>query len=207
MKRIYVDMDGVLCDFFSASRKARKENPDQKFPQSQWGFFLKLPEIENAIESVNILKEKYDVWILTRPSIKNVNCFTEKAQWIWDHLGFDMLEKLIISSDKSLLKGDYLIDDQNNANQDKFEGTWIEFGSNKFPDWIYITKYLLNQLDVDKQKFCEYLIGKNKSLLTGYDGDVRMFGSTGSTKPDLKINFNRLNIRLNGDVIDYAYFG
>lgn len=143
-KRIYVDMDGVLCDFYGSAKKALTETPQQRFPQSQWGFFLKLPEIKNAVESINILKHKYDVWILTRPSSRNVNCYTEKAQWIWDHLGFDMLEKLIISSDKSLVKGDYLIDDQNNANQDKFEGEWIQFGSDKFPDWEHIIKYLDN---------------------------------------------------------------
>lgn len=200
-------MDGVLCDFFSASRKSLRENPDQKFPQSQWGFFLKLNEIENAIQSINILKEKYDVWILTRPSVKNVNCYTEKAQWIWDHLGFDMVQKLIISCDKSLLKGDYLIDDQNNANQDKFEGTWIEFGSSKFPNWDYITKYLLNQLDVDKQKMCEDLVGKHKDYLNKINQyEIRVFG-TGTSKLDTKINFNRLNIRIKNNVIDYAYFG
>jgi 5'(3')-deoxyribonucleotidase len=82
MKKIYVDMDGVLCDFYGASRKALIENPSQKYPQSQWGFFLKLNEIPDAIESFKKLQEKYDVWILTKPSFKNVNCYTEKAQWV-----------------------------------------------------------------------------------------------------------------------------
>lgn len=33
-----------------------------------------------AIESFKKLQEKYDVWILTRLSFRNVNCYTEKAQ-------------------------------------------------------------------------------------------------------------------------------
>ena len=142
-KKIYVDMDGVLCDFFKASVQAKFDNPLQRYPQAQWGFFLKLEEIPDAIESFRILEEKYDVWILTRPSFENVNCYTEKAQWVWDHLGFDVLKKTIMCGDKSLLKGDYLIDDMNTDKQSEFEGEWIEFGSNKFPNWKTVVDYLM----------------------------------------------------------------
>lgn len=142
-KRIYVDMDGTLCDFFGAARKSLIDNPTQKYPQSQWGFFLKLKPLDQAIESFHKLSEKYDVWILTRPSFRNTNSWTEKAQWIWDNLGYEYVEKTIMSGDKSLLKGDYLIDDDTNANQEKFEGELIRFGSEKFPNWISVLEYLM----------------------------------------------------------------
>ena len=142
---VFVDMDGVLCNFYKAAKKALIDNPSQKYPQSQWGFFLKLEELPNAIKSFRKLEKKYDVWILTRPSFRNVNCFTEKAQWIWDHLGFDIVEKIVMSGDKSLLKGSYLIDDQNGAGQDRFEGEWLHFGSEKFPDWDSVVEYLMNK--------------------------------------------------------------
>lgn len=142
-KRIYVDLDGVLCNFYKAAKKALTDNPLQKYPQSQWGFFLKLEEMSGAIESFKKLQEKYDVWILTRPSFRNVNCYTEKAQWVWDHLGYDVLEKTILCGDKSLLKGDYLIDDQINANQELFEGELIRFGSDEFKNWEKVLEYLL----------------------------------------------------------------
>ena len=145
-KLIYVDLDGVLCNFFRAARKALTENPTQRYPQAQWGFFLKLEEIPDAIESFKILQEKYDVWILTRPSFKNVNCFSEKAQWVLEHLGFDVLEKTIMCGDKSLLKGDYLIDDMNTDKQSEFEGEWIEFGSSKFPNWKSVVDYLMTDV-------------------------------------------------------------
>lgn len=145
MKRVYVDMDGVLCNFYKAAKQALTENPSQKYPQSQWGFFLKLEEIEGAIEGFKKLQEKYDVWILTRPSFRNVNCYTEKAQWVWDHLGLDVLEKTIMSGDKSLLKGDYLIDDMGNAGQENFEGEWIHFKTEKFPNWRVVVEYLMNK--------------------------------------------------------------
>lgn len=144
-KRVYVDMDGVLCNFYKAAKQALADNPNQKYPQSQWGFFLKLEEIEGAIEGFKKLQEKYDVWILTRPSFRNVNCYTEKAQWVWDHLGYDVVEKTIMSPDKSLLKGDYLIDDQGNAGQEEFEGEWIRFKTEKFPEWKSVVEYLMNK--------------------------------------------------------------
>ena len=149
MKRVYIDMDGVLCNFYKATKKALSENPNQKYPQSQWGFFLRLEEIPGAIDAFNELKKSYDVWILTRPSFKNVNCYTEKAQWVCDHLGYDALEKTIMSGDKSLLKGDYLIDDDLNANQERFEGELIKFSSDRFKNWSDVLEYLI-PLDLDK---------------------------------------------------------
>jgi len=102
-----------------------------------------LEEIPGAVEAFRKLEEKYDVWILTRPSFRNVNCFTEKAQWIWDHLGFDVVQRMVFCGDKSLLKGEYLIDDSDAAGQPDFEGEWLHFGSDKFKDWKSVTDYLI----------------------------------------------------------------
>jgi len=144
-KRIYIDMDGVLCNFNKAYKHSLYSNPIQPFPQSQWGFFLNLEEIPGAIEAFKKLQEKYDVYILTKPSIWNLNCYTEKAAWVLNHLGFDVLEKTILSCDKSLLKGDYLIDDNNGDGQSDFEGEWIEFGNFRFPEWKDVIKYLMEK--------------------------------------------------------------
>jgi len=140
---VYVDMDGVLCNFYKAAKNALIKNPKQQFPQSQWGFFLYLDEIPGAIDGFRKLQQKYDVYILTSPSFYNVNSFTEKAQWVLKHLDFDVLEKTIMSGDKSLLKGDYLIDDMNTNKQSEFEGEWIEFRSKKFPNWESVIEYLI----------------------------------------------------------------
>ncbi len=134
---IYVDLDGVLCDFMTAA----KNLPEMKYPQSKIGFFRDLDEIPNAISSFKKLEKEYDVCVLTRPSFKNINCFTEKAEWILNNLGYKALEKSIFSGDKSRLIGDYLIDDGDNANQDKFNGKLIKFGSEEFPDWNSIMIY------------------------------------------------------------------
>ena len=140
-KILYVDMDGVMCDFFGPFKKMR--SGEIPYPQSKHGFFLGLEPLPDAIESYKKLEEFYDVYILTRASIYNTNCYTEKAEWVKKHLGFDTLNKLILCPDKSLVKGDYLIDDMNTDHQSEFEGEWIHFGSEKFPDWKSVLSYLI----------------------------------------------------------------
>lgn len=146
MKRLYVDMDGVLCNY----KIAFLSNNTEKYPQSVLGFYEKLLPLQGAIESFNNLRQHYDVWILTRPSVHNLHCYTEKARWVRQYLGFDAQKKLILCCDKSLLKGDYLIDDQVGFGQEEFEGTLINFGSEKFPDWESVVKYLTNKNQYEK---------------------------------------------------------
>jgi 5'-nucleotidase len=143
MKRIYIDMDGVLAKFLKRQLEVKRKFPNLQYPQSQYGFFSRLEPIENAIESVIELNKHYDVWFLTRPSFNNIHCYSEKAEWILNYFGFDLLQKLIICGDKSLVKGDYLIDDSTIHGQTEFEGELILFGSDKFKDWIEVKKYLL----------------------------------------------------------------
>lgn len=108
---IYVDMDDTLCDYQKAYSEALKREPETKWPQSQYGFFANLEPLENAIAGINFLAEDNDVYILTRPSVLNPLCYTEKRVWVEKHLGLKWCERLIICPDKSLMYGDYLIDD------------------------------------------------------------------------------------------------
>lgn len=139
--RIYIDLDGTICDLKGAVDKFRKENGGKvdeisyNYPWSLPGFFLTLEPLPLAIESVKTLSSEFDVWFLSRPSFKNTNSYTEKAEWVRKHFGYEMQKKLILCGDKSLLKGKILVDDSDNASQDKFEGIWIRIGSDKYPDW------------------------------------------------------------------------
>ena len=74
MKTIYIDIDGVLADFKSASDRDKIEFPEQKYPQSQIGFFLNLVPLEDSLESFVELEKYFNVWILTRPSVQNPLC-------------------------------------------------------------------------------------------------------------------------------------
>jgi 5'-nucleotidase len=143
---LYIDMDDVLCQFSEAQTKALKQNPAIGFPQSQYGFFRKLKPMENAISSVQRLREskRFEVYILTAPSIRNPLCYSEKREWVENHLGIKMVERLIISPNKGLNKGDYLIDDHTSGRgQEGFEGKLIHFGSDEFPDWKTVIDYFI----------------------------------------------------------------
>ena len=106
------------------------------------GFFLNLAPIDESIESVNKLRQRFDVYILTAPSPKNPLSYTEKRLWIENHFGYEFTEKLIISPNKSLLRGDYLIDDhESGRGQEGFQGTLIHFGSTPFANWQCVLAY------------------------------------------------------------------
>ncbi len=145
MKLIYVDMDDTLCEFKQAYLRHKQHFPEVIYPQSQIDFFRDLDPIAGAISSIHALEnsEKYDVYILTAPSVRNPLCYMEKRIWVEKHLGFDFVNKLIISPNKSLLKGDYLIDDYaNGKGQEGFEGELLHFGSEQFKSWQSVLQYL-----------------------------------------------------------------
>jgi len=145
MQIIYVDMDDVLCDYTQAYQEAIKRTPAMKYPQSQFGFFVNLQPIEGAIASFQKLIASPDVepYILTAPSIENPLCYTEKRIWVEQHLGFEVTNKLIICSNKGLLRGDKLIDDWTyGRGQENFDGEIVEFGSTNFPSWKEVNKHL-----------------------------------------------------------------
>ncbi len=143
-KIIYIDMDFTLCDFGSAYNEVRKKHPDIKYPHSQPGFFENLKPIDQAIEVYLWLnnQENLDVYILTAPSVRNPLCYTEKRLWVEHNLGLEMAYKLIISPNKGLNKGHYLIDDYTSGKgQEHFEGEVLQFGSEQFPNWQSIKDY------------------------------------------------------------------
>lgn len=138
--RIFVDMDGVLADFDKLH--AQEYSLTNKYPQSRIGFFYDLEPIEGSIQTVKYLTTIAEVCILTRPSIKNAHCWTEKAQWIEKYFGREMLDNMIITCRKDLLADgeSYLIDDMpNSSGQQAFEDKLILFNRNdKLKNWHFI---------------------------------------------------------------------
>jgi len=51
-------------------------------------------------------------------------------------------KRMVITHRKDLCQGDYLIDDRGKNGTSDFAGEWIEFGSEKFPDWNSVLEYL-----------------------------------------------------------------
>lgn len=142
-KIIYVDMDDVLCNFSKALREQYTFS-QPKPHQSKAGFFQNLPPLTKALESFNFLNQQeiFEVYILTAPSVLNPKSYTEKRIWVEEHLGMECVQRLIISPNKGLNKGDYLIDDHiKGRGQEGFEGRLIHFGSTEFPDWMAVLAY------------------------------------------------------------------
>ena len=136
---IYIDMDGVLADYDKAFAEVKSHHPDVAYPQSLPQFFENLEPIDGAIDAFHKLSEQHDVYVLTAPSNRNPLSYTEKRLWVENHLGFDVTERLIICSNKGLLKGDILIDDNiDGKGQEDFEGQIFHFGSEALPHWAKV---------------------------------------------------------------------
>ena len=144
-KRLYFDMDGVIVDFASAlqlqSEETLKEYEGRldEIP----GLFSQMKPMPGALEAVRRLNEKYDCYILSTAPWNNPSAWSDKVAWITEHLDDVFHKKMIITHCKHLCKGNYLIDDRDKHGASEFEGEWIHFGSERFPNWGTVLEYLL----------------------------------------------------------------
>ena len=143
-KRLYFDMDNVLVDFESgiarldeATRTAYSGRLDE-VP----GIFSRMDPMPGAIAAVHQLAKDFDVYILSTAPWKNPSAWSDKVTWVTEYLDDVLHKRLILSHHKDFLKGDYLIDDRPKHGADNFEGEWIQFGSERFPDWKTVIEYL-----------------------------------------------------------------
>lgn len=143
---LLIDMDDVLVDFTTAKLKAIENVPIIGIPWCQYKFFENLEPMKDAVESVEKLMKYYDICILTRPSVKNPLSYTEKRVWVEKYFGFEMCKNLILCYDKTMVRGNYLIDD--NIHKGRFEPSWkhIHFGQKDLSDWKTTTKYFLDKI-------------------------------------------------------------
>lgn len=140
MKTVYVDMDGVLADFVGAI-PVGYEGPVDEID----GLFEDLEPMPGAIEAFHKLAEKYDVYILSTAPWNNPNAWTEKLLWVKKYLGDVAKKKLILSHNKHLNAGDYLIDDRLKNGAEKFPGELIHFGTENYPNWNAVLDYLIEE--------------------------------------------------------------
>lgn len=144
-KILYFDMDNVLVDFPSAFPKVSPKLLDE--------FEERLDEIPNifslmepltgAIEAFQLLSKKFDSYILSTAPWENSSAWSDKNEWVKKYLGDAAYKRLILSHNKQLNIGDYLIDDRTANGAGQFTGEHIHFGSEQFPDWHSVLKYLL----------------------------------------------------------------
>ncbi len=144
-KRLYFDMDGVLVDFESGlaqqSEQTLKEYEGRcdEIP----GLFGLMQPMPGAIEAVHRLNEHYDCYILSTAPWRNPSAWSDKVRWVTKYLDDVFHKRMIITHCKNLCQGDILIDDRGKNGTSEFEGEWIQFGSEQYPDWDAVLEYLL----------------------------------------------------------------
>lgn len=75
------------------------------------GWFASLPVTAGARNGLLSLAEVADVWIVSKPLEANPSCRDEKAEWLRREFGTEWERRLILAADKSMVRGDVLLDD------------------------------------------------------------------------------------------------
>ena len=144
-KIVYVDMDNVLVDFPSAIAKlddqSRYKYADE-FDEAP-GIFSLMDPMEGAIEAFNTISKRYDTYILSTAPWGNPSAWSDKLIWVKEHLGESAHKRLILSHNKNLNRGDFLIDDRTHNGAGESQGELIRFGSEDFPTWDAVISYLI----------------------------------------------------------------
>ncbi len=145
MKTLYIDMDNVLVDFPSAFPKLNKDilekykDDKDEIP----GIFALMQPIPGAIESIEFLTKHFDIYILSTAPWENPSAWSDKLLWIKKYLPLIAYKRLILSHNKHLNIGDYLIDDRLKNGVDKFQGEHIYFGEEgRYKTWKEVVDYL-----------------------------------------------------------------
>jgi 5'(3')-deoxyribonucleotidase len=147
-KTLYIDMDNVLVDFPSgmaacdpALLEQHKESPDET-P----GLFALMQPMPGAIEAYRELSELFDTYILSTAPWENPSAWSDKLEWVKRHLGAPAHKRLILSHNKHLNAGHYLVDDRSKNGADAFGEVpgqkWIHFGHEPFHSWAEVVAYL-----------------------------------------------------------------
>ncbi len=137
-KILLVDMDGVMARYdkrylerateiglerldpedvtnFYTEEIFKPEDRERLYDLSlEKGFFRNLEPYPGCIEALNELFDhpQLRVFICTAPKIKFDNCVGEKYEWVREHLGERFIKRMMVTRDKTIAYGDYLIDDK-----------------------------------------------------------------------------------------------
>jgi 5'(3')-deoxyribonucleotidase len=171
MKRLIVDMDGVLADactqFLTYDERAtgrRKPMAEitgipelEMIPHANDyvnapGFFRTAPLIPGSREALEQLNRHYEVFIVSA-AIEYPRSLHEKVEWLGEHFPFIPWQRIVLCGFKHIIRGDIMIDDHF-KNLDFFEGRTLLFtqphnqghdnrGHQRVNGWPEVTALLL----------------------------------------------------------------
>jgi len=135
MERIIIDMDEVMADTMGGMinwyRKQgyTGEIDYSKMPGGSWikgfpeehramvrahlfdpGFFRDLPVMKDCIDVIEQLNKKYSVFIVSA-AMEFPNSLRDKLDWLNEHFPFLQWQQFVFCGSKSIVQGDYMIDD------------------------------------------------------------------------------------------------
>jgi len=147
-KILYIDLDNTLVDFGKRMDAldplvlAKYEGRMDEAP----GIFALMPAMPGALDAYAELSQLFDTYILSTAPWLNPSAWQHKLEWVHEHLGIEegspAYKRLILSHHKNLNLGDFLVDDRDKNGADQFNGEWIQFKSDAFPDWPAVLAYL-----------------------------------------------------------------
>jgi 5'-nucleotidase len=143
-KILYIDMDNVLVDFASAFPKLSSKilaEYDSRLDDVPDIFSLMEP-MPGAVEAFKELSKKFDTYILSTAPWANPSAWSDKLIWVKHYLGPSANKRLILSHNKNLNAGDFLVDDRTKNGVNEFKGKHLHFGTSDFPDWNSVLDYL-----------------------------------------------------------------
>ena len=150
MKQIlYIDMDNVLVDFPSAFPRISEEilvEYEERLDEVP-GIFSLMDPMEGVVDAYRELSGMFDTYILSTAPWENPSAWSDKLIWVKKHLGPCAHKRLILSHNKHLNHGHFLVDDRLKNGVDRFRGEHIHFGTDSFPDWRSVVDYLNEKLE------------------------------------------------------------
>ncbi|MEM6396699.1 MAG: 5'(3')-deoxyribonucleotidase [Bacteroidota bacterium] len=168
--RICIDMDEVLADNYPKfldlyksvfGRRPEKEEyiggkiydlpgaNDLRKSLQKPGWFADLPVIDGAVEVVEKLYARHEVFIVSSAT-EFKHSMLDKMNWLEKHFPFISYKRVVFCGEKSIAYGDYLIDDKpKNLRSFKGEGllftapdnVFLETEFRRFDSWVEVDDF------------------------------------------------------------------